>query len=59
MPAGSGWTSTQFAATLQEHRYAPRVDADVMAGQKRGIRGSPAIVIERQADRRRAERRRR
>ena len=40
-----GLDQGKFAATLQEHRYAPRVDADVTAGQGRGIHGSPAIVI--------------
>jgi protein-disulfide isomerase len=40
-----GLDQSKFAATLQEHRYLPRVEADIMAGQKRGIRGSPAILI--------------
>jgi protein-disulfide isomerase len=40
-----GLDESSFAATLREHRYAPRVEADVLAGQKRGVRGSPAIVI--------------
>jgi protein-disulfide isomerase len=34
-----------FAQALREHRDAPRVDADVQSGQRRGIRGSPAIVV--------------
>jgi protein-disulfide isomerase len=44
--AGSlGMDATQFAATIHDHRYAPRVDADVMAGLNRGIRGSPVILV--------------
>ncbi len=39
------FVEAKFAATLKEHRYLPRVDADVMVGQRRDIRGSPAIVI--------------
>ena len=40
-----GLDQTRFAATLQQRRYAPRVEADVRAGTRRGIRGSPAIVL--------------
>lgn len=40
-----GLDEPQFAATLQEHRYLPRVEADVMAGLNRGIRGSPVIFV--------------
>lgn len=40
-----GLEQAKFAATLQSHRYAPRVEADVTAGQSRGVRGSPAILI--------------
>jgi protein-disulfide isomerase len=40
-----GLDESDFAAALREHRYAPRVDADVQSGQRRGIRGSPAIVV--------------
>jgi len=40
-----GLDAAKFAASLQERRYAPRVDADVSAGQSRGVRGSPAILI--------------
>ena len=44
--AGSlGLDATQFAATIHDHRYAPKVDADVMAGLNRGIRGSPVILV--------------
>ena len=41
-----GLDQTKFAASLQERRYTPRVDADVAAGQTRSVRGSPAIVID-------------
>ncbi len=40
-----GLDEAQFAQTIQEHRYAPRVEADLIAGQSRGIRGSPAILV--------------
>ncbi|MGI8743078.1 MAG: DsbA family protein [Bryobacteraceae bacterium] len=40
-----GIDQTQFAETIQQHRYAPRVEADVMDGFKRGIRGSPVIFV--------------
>lgn len=40
-----GLDQAQFADRLGKRRYGPRVDADVLAGQRRGIRGSPAIVI--------------
>ena len=40
-----GLDGTQFAATIHDHRYAPRVDADVTAGLSRGIRGSPVILV--------------
>lgn len=40
-----GLDEAAFAGTLQEHRYAPRVDADVEEGFKRGIRGSPVIFV--------------
>jgi protein-disulfide isomerase len=44
--AGSlGLEETQFAETLHAHRYAPRVEADLIAGQNRGIRGSPVILV--------------
>jgi protein-disulfide isomerase len=35
-----------FAQALQEHRYAPRVDADLRAGLNRGLRGSPVIFVD-------------
>jgi protein-disulfide isomerase len=40
-----GLDEAQFADTLHAHRYAPRVEADLIAGQNRGIRGSPVILV--------------
>lgn len=40
-----GLDETKFAETIQQRRYAPRVDADVEEGFKRGIRGSPVIFV--------------
>ncbi len=40
-----GLDQTAFAKTLSEHRYAPRVEADVQAGAQRGIRGSPVMLV--------------
>ena len=40
-----GLDQVKFAETIQQHRYAPRVDADIVAGLKRGIRGSPVIFV--------------
>ena len=40
-----GLDATTFEATIHDHRYAPRVEADVQAGQQRGIRGSPVLVV--------------
>jgi protein-disulfide isomerase len=40
-----GIDPTGFEKTLREHRFAPRVEADVQAGQQRGIRGSPAVLV--------------
>jgi protein-disulfide isomerase len=40
-----GLDEGRFAAMIQEHRYASRVDADVSEGFKRGIRGSPVIFV--------------
>ena len=36
-----------FARVIDEHRYAPRVNADVAAGVRWGIKGSPVIRINR------------
>jgi protein-disulfide isomerase len=40
-----GLDETTFAETLRQHRYAPRVDADLQDGHTRGLRGSPAIFV--------------
>ncbi|MBM3766967.1 MAG: hypothetical protein FJW32_16380, partial [Acidobacteria bacterium] len=40
-----GLDEAAFAADLQAHKYAPRVEADVVSGLGRGIRGSPAILV--------------
>ncbi|PWU12517.1 MAG: hypothetical protein C5B51_00520 [Terriglobia bacterium] len=40
-----GFDETKFVQTLHDHRYAPRVDADVSDGFRRGIRGSPVIFV--------------
>lgn len=40
-----GLDAEKFAALIQQRHYAPRVDADLEAGAKRGIHGSPVIFI--------------
>jgi protein-disulfide isomerase len=40
-----GLDETAFAQALHDHVYAPRVDADLQMGLKKGIRGSPAILL--------------
>lgn len=40
-----GLDEAAFARALREHVYAPRVDADLQMGLKKGIRGSPAILL--------------
>ena len=40
-----GLDEAAFAEAIQQHRYAARVDADLEAGQRRGIRGSPTVVL--------------
>ena len=40
-----GLDADAFAATIRSHRYAPRVQADVPAGARSGIRGSPVILV--------------
>jgi protein-disulfide isomerase len=40
-----GLDQTKFADSLNRHRYAPRVLADIEAGLKRGLRGSPVIFV--------------
>lgn len=40
-----GLDQARFAEVIQQHRYAPRVDADLGEGFKRGVRGSPVIFV--------------
>ena len=40
-----GLDEVKFAEMLQQHRYAARVEADLVAGLKRGIHGSPVIFV--------------
>jgi protein-disulfide isomerase len=40
-----GFDEKKFAEMLQQHRYAVKVEADLEAGIKRGIRGSPVIFV--------------
>jgi protein-disulfide isomerase len=40
-----GMDETKFAGMVQDRRYGPRVDADVADGFRRGIRGSPVILV--------------
>ncbi len=40
-----GLDRAKFADSLDRHRYAPRVVADVEAGLARGLRGSPVIFV--------------
>lgn len=40
-----GLDEAAFAAAIQERRYRARVEADVMDGLNRGIRGSPVIFV--------------
>jgi protein-disulfide isomerase len=40
-----GLDEHRFADVIRERRYAPRVNADVQVGFQRGIRGSPAILV--------------
>jgi protein-disulfide isomerase len=40
-----GLDEEKFAATIREHRYAGRVDADLQTGLERRLRGSPVIVV--------------
>jgi len=40
-----GLDDEKFAQLLEQHRYAVRVAADLEAGAKRGIRGSPVIFV--------------
>jgi protein-disulfide isomerase len=40
-----GLDEEKFAETIRQHRYAARVDADLQAGAKRSLRGSPVVVV--------------
>jgi len=40
-----GLDEVKFAEMIQQHRYAVRVEADLEAGLRRGIRGSPVIFV--------------
>ncbi len=40
-----GLDQAKFAEMLDQHRYAPRVEADLEAGLRRGLRGSPVIFV--------------
>ena len=40
-----GLDQTGFAESLQQHKYAPRVETDLIAGLKKGLRGSPVVFV--------------
>jgi protein-disulfide isomerase len=40
-----GIDEERFADAIRQHRYAPRVDADVQAGLSRQLRGSPVLIL--------------
>ena len=40
-----GLNTTEFADALRQHRYRSRLDADRDEAARRGVRGSPAIVV--------------
>ncbi len=40
-----GMDESTFAEMVLDRRYSPRVDADLMAGLNRGVRGSPVIFV--------------
>ncbi len=40
-----GLDRAKFAESLGQHRFAPRVEADLEAGLRRGLRGSPVLFI--------------
>ena len=42
-----GLDEQEFAEMLHQRRYKARVDADVVAASKRGVRGSPVIFVNR------------
>jgi len=41
-----GLGTAEFEAAIRDHRYASRVDADVRAALAKGVRGSPAILVD-------------
>lgn len=41
-----GIDPVKFAETIQKRKYTPRVDADVVDGFQRGLRGSPVIFVD-------------
>lgn len=45
LAAAVGVDRAAFAEALRDHRYAPRVTADLAVAEARGIRGSPALVV--------------
>jgi predicted DsbA family dithiol-disulfide isomerase len=40
-----GLDETAFADAIAHHRYAARVDADLELARARGVRGSPALLV--------------
>ncbi|MET0650000.1 MAG: thioredoxin domain-containing protein [Pyrinomonadaceae bacterium] len=40
-----GLDRAKFAESLVQHRFAPRVEVDLEAGLRRGLRGSPVLFI--------------
>jgi protein-disulfide isomerase len=40
-----GLNQDKFAETIAQHRYAPKVNADLARGAKLGLRGSPVILV--------------
>ncbi len=40
-----GLDQAGFAEALQQHKYAPRVETDLIAGMKKGLRGSPVVFV--------------
>lgn len=40
-----GLKADAFAESLKDRRYGPKIDSDLKAGFKRGVRGSPVIFV--------------
>jgi len=40
-----GLDARAFSASLERHDYGPRVTADLQAASRRGIRGSPVVIV--------------